>query len=153
MTALVPHIFNGLTLGLLFALIALGFTLIVGVMEVINLAHGSLFAIGAYFGLRAPTETGDGTGAKSASSTKAGGTAAGRRGRHPGPFGEPGRYNPAGHCVGGMMLRWAGWSWRFRPDDFEVLSREGPVSGASLADWPFSYAQLEPFYEQLADRA
>ena len=39
---------NGLTLGLLFALIALGFTLIVGVMEVINLAHGSLFALGAY---------------------------------------------------------------------------------------------------------
>jgi branched-subunit amino acid ABC-type transport system permease component len=42
---------NGLTLGLLFALIALGFTLIVGVMEVINLAHGSLFVLGAYFAL------------------------------------------------------------------------------------------------------
>ena len=51
MTQLVPHLFNGLTLGLLFALIALGFTLIVGVMEVINLAHGSLFALGAYFAL------------------------------------------------------------------------------------------------------
>ena len=38
-----------MTLGLLFALIALGFMLIVGVMEVINLAHGSLFALGAYF--------------------------------------------------------------------------------------------------------
>ncbi|MDZ4367181.1 MAG: branched-chain amino acid ABC transporter permease, partial [Afipia sp.] len=49
MIDLLPHIINGLTLGLLFALIALGFTLIVGVMEVINLAHGSLFAIGAYF--------------------------------------------------------------------------------------------------------
>lgn len=48
---LVPHIFNGFTLGLLFALIALGFTLIVGVMELINLAHGSLFALGAYFAL------------------------------------------------------------------------------------------------------
>ncbi len=45
---LVPHIVNGLSLGLLFALIALGFMLIVGVMEVINLAHGSLFALGAY---------------------------------------------------------------------------------------------------------
>jgi len=51
MAQLLPHIFNGLTLGLLFALIALGFTLIVGVMEVINLAHGSLFALGAYFAL------------------------------------------------------------------------------------------------------
>lgn len=51
MLMLAPHIVNGLTLGLLFALIALGFTLIVGVMEVINLAHGSLFALGAYCAL------------------------------------------------------------------------------------------------------
>ena len=51
MAQLIPHVVNGLTLGLLFALIALGFTLIVGVMEVINLAHGSLFALGAYFAL------------------------------------------------------------------------------------------------------
>jgi len=45
---LLPHLVNGLALGLLFALIALGFMLIVGVMELINLAHGSLFALGAY---------------------------------------------------------------------------------------------------------
>ena len=45
---LLPHLLNGMSLGLLFALIALGFMLIVGVMEVINLAHGSLFALGAY---------------------------------------------------------------------------------------------------------
>ena len=51
MIELIPHIINGLTLGLLFALIALGFTLIVGVMEVINLAHGALFALGAYFAM------------------------------------------------------------------------------------------------------
>ena len=48
---LLPHVLNGLSLGLLFALIALGFMLIVGVMEVINLAHGSLFALGAYVAL------------------------------------------------------------------------------------------------------
>ncbi|MBA3448761.1 MAG: branched-chain amino acid ABC transporter permease [Pseudaminobacter sp.] len=51
MDFLLPHILNGLALGLLFALIALGFTLIVGVMEVINLAHGSLFALGAYIAM------------------------------------------------------------------------------------------------------
>jgi branched-chain amino acid transport system permease protein len=45
---LLPHLLNGVSLGLLFALLALGFMLIVGVMEVINLAHGSLFALGAY---------------------------------------------------------------------------------------------------------
>jgi len=48
---LLPHLVNGLSLGLLFALIALGFMLIIGVMEVINLAHGSLFALGAYIAL------------------------------------------------------------------------------------------------------
>ena len=46
-----PHVVNGVTLGLLFALIALGFMLIVGVMEAINLAHGSLFALGMYVAL------------------------------------------------------------------------------------------------------
>jgi branched-chain amino acid transport system permease protein len=46
---LLPHLVNGFALGLLFALIALGFMLILGLMEQINLAHGSLFALGAYF--------------------------------------------------------------------------------------------------------
>jgi branched-chain amino acid transport system permease protein len=49
---ILPHILNGFTLGLLFALIALGFMLIVGLMEQINLAHGSLFALGAYFAMQ-----------------------------------------------------------------------------------------------------
>jgi branched-chain amino acid transport system permease protein len=48
---LLPHLLNGVSLGLLFALIALGFMLIVGVMETINLAHGSLFALGMYVAL------------------------------------------------------------------------------------------------------
>jgi branched-subunit amino acid ABC-type transport system permease component len=48
---LVPHLLNGLALGLLFALIALGFMLIVSVMETINLAHGSFFALGMYIAL------------------------------------------------------------------------------------------------------
>jgi branched-chain amino acid transport system permease protein len=51
MLDLLPYLVNGLALGLLFALIALGFMLIVGVMETINLAHGSLFALGMYAAL------------------------------------------------------------------------------------------------------
>ncbi len=51
LSQLLPHLVNGVSLGLLFALIALGFMLIVGVMETINLAHGSLFALGMYFAL------------------------------------------------------------------------------------------------------
>ncbi|MEO8057048.1 MAG: branched-chain amino acid ABC transporter permease [Burkholderiales bacterium] len=54
---LLPHLLNGLSLGLLLALIALGFMLIVGVMETINLAHGSLFALGMYVALFVATPT------------------------------------------------------------------------------------------------
>ena len=42
-----------------------------------------------------------------------------------------GRYNYMAHCVGGTMTHWAGWAWRFRPDDFKVLSREGPLEGGN----------------------
>jgi branched-chain amino acid transport system permease protein len=48
LATLAPHLINGVSLGLLFALLALGFMLIVGLMETINLAHGSFFALGAY---------------------------------------------------------------------------------------------------------
>ncbi len=51
LSGLLPHLVNGIMLGLLFALVALGFMLIVGLMEQINLAHGSLFALGAYLAL------------------------------------------------------------------------------------------------------
>ena len=60
--SLVPHLVNGLALGLLFALIALGFMLIVSVMETINLAHGSFFALGMYIALMVMSP-GDGTSA------------------------------------------------------------------------------------------
>jgi branched-subunit amino acid ABC-type transport system permease component len=45
----VTQIMNGFVLGLLYAVIALGFMLILGVMGVINFSHGILFAWGAYF--------------------------------------------------------------------------------------------------------
>ena len=61
---------------------------------------------------------------------------------------ETGRFNYMANCVGGTMTHWAAWSWRFRPDDFKVLSTEGPVANASLADWPITYDEIEPFYER-----
>jgi branched-chain amino acid transport system permease protein len=51
MTELFAQLFNGLVLGLLFSVMALGFMMILSVMEVINFSHGSLFALGAYFAL------------------------------------------------------------------------------------------------------
>src|SRR4029078_604927 len=40
---------NGLQLGLLLFLVAAGLTLIFGIMDMVNLAHGSLYIVGAYF--------------------------------------------------------------------------------------------------------
>lgn len=61
---------------------------------------------------------------------------------------ETGQFNMTAHCVGGTMLHWSAWSWRFRPDEFRVLSEEGPIEGASLADWPIDYEEMEPYYER-----
>jgi branched-chain amino acid transport system permease protein len=59
MASLLPHVVNGASLGLLFALIALGFMLVVSLMETINLAHGSFFVLGMYIALTivAPSST------------------------------------------------------------------------------------------------
>lgn len=59
-----------------------------------------------------------------------------------------GKFNTIAFCVGGTITHWAGWSWRFRPDEFRVLSTEGPVAGASLADWPVTYDEMEPWYQR-----
>src|SRR3982074_3695031 len=46
---LVEQLFNGLQFGLMLFLMAVGVTLVFGIMRVINLAHGSLFMLGGYF--------------------------------------------------------------------------------------------------------
>ncbi len=47
------QIVNALSLGGVYALFALGFTLIFGVLNVVNLAHGAMFMVGAYAALHA----------------------------------------------------------------------------------------------------
>ncbi|MDL2279813.1 branched-chain amino acid ABC transporter permease [Desulfovibrio sp. OttesenSCG-928-G11] len=42
---------NGLAVGGIYALIALGYTMVYGILRLINFAHGDLFTLGAYFGL------------------------------------------------------------------------------------------------------
>ncbi len=46
---LVIQLLNGLQLGVLLFLLASGLTLIFGIMDFVNLAHGSLYMVGAYF--------------------------------------------------------------------------------------------------------
>ena len=47
--------------------------------------------------------------------------------------------------VGGP-LHWTTITYRLHPSDFRVRSEVGAIPGTSLADWPISYAELEPFY-------
>ncbi|WP_049997120.1 ABC transporter permease [Halococcus sediminicola] len=50
-SSFVEQLFNGLTLGMVYVLLAAGLSIIFGVMDVINFSHGELFALGAYFAL------------------------------------------------------------------------------------------------------
>ena len=50
-TFFVQQVVNGLSIGLVYALIAIGFTLIFGVLNVVNFAHGEVYTIGAFAGL------------------------------------------------------------------------------------------------------
>jgi branched-chain amino acid transport system permease protein len=50
---------NGVTLGALYFLVAAGFTLVFGLMRVVNLAHGSLYLLGAYLGWSISDATGN----------------------------------------------------------------------------------------------
>ncbi len=51
-------LFNGITLGGLYFLVASGFTLIFGLMRNVNLAHGSLYLLGGYIGYGVASSTG-----------------------------------------------------------------------------------------------
>ena len=52
------QLFNGIQLGSVYALIALGYTMVYGVLKLINFAHGDVYMVGAYAGLGAATVLG-----------------------------------------------------------------------------------------------
>lgn len=45
------QLINGLTIGMIYALIALGYTMVYGIIQLINFSHGEIFMVGAYLGL------------------------------------------------------------------------------------------------------
>src|SRR5256885_14815660 len=58
MDAFLIQTLNGVVNGLILALVASGLTLIFGIMDVVNFAHGELFMLGAYVGVLILTATG-----------------------------------------------------------------------------------------------
>ncbi|MCC6793113.1 MAG: branched-chain amino acid ABC transporter permease [Thermomicrobiales bacterium] len=49
MTLFLQQIINGLTIGSVYSLVAVGYTLVYGVLRLMNFAHGSIYTLGAYF--------------------------------------------------------------------------------------------------------
>src|SRR5712692_10607440 len=50
---LLQQVINGLSLGAMYALLALGFTLVYGILELINFAHFNVFMVGSFIGMGA----------------------------------------------------------------------------------------------------
>ena len=51
MAQFLEQIINGLVLGGIYALIAVGYTMVYGIIQLINFAHGEIFMFGAYIAL------------------------------------------------------------------------------------------------------
>jgi choline dehydrogenase-like flavoprotein len=51
-------------------------------------------------------------------------------------------------CVGSGTVSYGAMAWRFMPQDFRMVSEYGLLEGSTLADWPLSYDDLEPYYEK-----
>lgn len=59
-----------------------------------------------------------------------------------------GGYNNNAACVGSGTVSYGAMAWRFMPQDFRLRSIYGALEGSTLEDWPISYDDLEPCYEQ-----
>jgi choline dehydrogenase-like flavoprotein len=54
-----------------------------------------------------------------------------------------------GRLVGGTSVHFTANFWRFHEIDFIERSKIGPIAGANFADWPITYADLEPYYTKV----
>lgn len=58
MNELIQQLINGISLGSIYALIALGYTMVYGIVNLINFAHGDVYMLGAYIGFFVTTNLG-----------------------------------------------------------------------------------------------
>src|SRR5258706_3339398 len=58
MTEFLQQIINGISLGSIYALLALGYTMVYGVLRFINFAHSDVFMLGSFFGFYASKHLG-----------------------------------------------------------------------------------------------
>src|SRR6185295_2451309 len=58
------------------------------------------------------------------------------------------RWHNNAMTVGGGTRVYGAQAWRFCPEDLRMATLYGLPEGSSLADWPLSYADLEPDYDR-----
>ena len=51
-----------------------------------------------------------------------------------------------GRMVGGGSAHFTANYWRFHEIDFIEASKKGTIAGTNFADWPITYAEMEPYY-------
>ncbi|PZR93404.1 MAG: choline dehydrogenase [Hyphomicrobiales bacterium] len=57
--------------------------------------------------------------------------------------------NNSGQGVGGSTVHYSMIAMRLHADDFRRRTLEGSIAGADLQDWPLTYEDLEPYYEEV----
>jgi choline dehydrogenase-like flavoprotein len=62
---------------------------------------------------------------------------------------KPQRVIAYGRCVGGSSVHFTANYWRFHEIDFVERCKLGPIAGTGLADWPITYADLEPYFAKV----
>ena len=62
---------------------------------------------------------------------------------------KPQRAIAYGRCVGGTSVHFAANYWRFHEIDFLERTKVGAIPGTGFADWPITYADLEPYYTKV----
>ena len=62
MALILAQFFNGISLGMIYVLMAIGLTVVFGMLNIINFAHGAVYAIGAYLAFQFSIMLGQWTG-------------------------------------------------------------------------------------------
>jgi len=60
-----------------------------------------------------------------------------------------GLVQPLAQTVGGGAVHWDAKTPRYWDIDFKKLSLLGPIPGAAVEDWPFDYAEIAPYYDEI----
>ena len=59
--------------------------------------------------------------------------------------------NNSGQGIGGSTVHYSMVAMRAHPEDFRRRTLEGEIAGADVCDWPLTFEELEPYYEEVEE--